>query len=181
MKIESIESIGSDTYVVFSSSRHMSDYAHLRNVTFCLEDDSLRGLKIPNTAIANKTAIVIPTEFLYDFRGERGVYLGGEGGNAFRAVSILAFENNNALATQDFDGIKLGAVIYSRDDRGSYTLSEIAGTSGVYVANSGTAEFRRIIPVAGNEHYTIVSMSQLKPHDRIVSNASEVLNNMILK
>jgi len=66
MEVESISRVvgGTDSLVVFKCTRNMIDFLGMRSVRLKTSDSVVTGLKIPNTAITEKTMLRIPKAYV---------------------------------------------------------------------------------------------------------------------
>lgn len=190
MTIDHLAQQGDKTYVVFSSSRYMTDFIGERRIQFSLEDDSHNGLKVPNSALIEKTALEMPSKYIYEYRGSNGIYLPSGSGYAFQRVNVLSKGSEHALVLQEFHNIKLGDTVYANPSdektKGNppFTISEIQTVQGLYVANSGTAEFKQVQVLAANEFYSIIQKGNalgVKAYDNIITDATTVTDNQIIR
>lgn len=187
-KIKSLEPGEKEARVEFETDRDMLEFLDLRTVNFSVKEEKQKGLKIPNDAIVEKVLIKIPSECVMDSMG-KSVVIKREGGIdtkiELEIKSKVQRENTNEYdyyAIQSADGIKLGDTILmgSGESTSEYKLSEVKTYKGVYVVNSSVAKFNVITIISQNSDYAIVksdSISGLKVHDNIVSDAKNVEEN----
>ena len=64
--IQSISLGENESYVVLSSDENLIDFMPLRTFTFNIRQNAYTGLKIPNTAIIEKTFLKIPLSCIVD-------------------------------------------------------------------------------------------------------------------
>jgi len=187
-KIKSLEPGEKEARIEFETDKDMLEFLDLRTVTFSVKEEKQKGLKIPNDAIVEKVLIKIPSECVMDSMG-KSVVIKREGGIdtkiELEIKSKVQRENSNEYdyyAIQSADGIKLGDTILmgSGESTSEYKLSEVKTYKGVYVVNSSVAKFNVITIISQNSDYAIVksdSISGLKVHDNIVSDAKNVEEN----
>lgn len=187
MKITAIERKDDKTYVVFSSSKYLPDFINSRHVKFSLEEETYRGLKVPNMAITEKTALLIPSDYIYEWYGSYGVYVKDGSGLAFKRVNVLSMGKEESWVLQNFDSVKLGDTVYKSEDKRTtvgeeYKIENIKTAPGLYVANSGTAEFKQVSVLKRNEFYSVVERGAgVKSYDTIISDANAVNDNQIIR
>jgi len=177
--IDSIEIGEKESKVVFSSYTFMNTFIDARTVKFQLASEALGGLKIPNSAIIEKSLLSIPRACITESGSETGVLVAGE--ERARFVSILTITSD-----QDYyyvnanDYLRLGTVLQMIGEDGlTYTISELKPRQGVYVANSSLARFVSIDIIDQNEEYTIVRAGNntgLFAYDIIISDAKNIVD-----
>ncbi len=183
-----------ETFVLFQSVRNITDVVDARNISFTVETEESRGIKIPNSAIIEKTFLKIPASCIIESAGEEGVIKKGDKGDSFVKVSVSRRETEKkeeqettyAYILQDFESLRVGDTILNGtgENAASYTISDVATYQGVYVVNSTIAKFTIIDIESQNTDYSIVraaaSGSGLKIYDNIVSDAKTVQEGEIV-
>ena len=180
VKIESMRVGDTETYVVFQTDQSITDFLDVRTFQYRVESSAYEGLKIPNSAIVEKTFLKIPNSCVIENLGEQGVIKRVEGvGDSFTAVKVSRTDEEYTYVLQDFASIKLGDVILNGtgETATEYTISEVYSHQGVFVVNSSIAEFKTIDILAQNADYAIVRATDtqgLQVYDNIVSDAATV-------
>jgi hypothetical protein len=185
-----------EAYVVLRVNRQVTDYMDQRGVRFKIKRGLTEGLKIPNSAIADKVIYKIPAECVMERGSLRQVlrYNRQTGGFEETAVIIFSSEPGFAHVIAEYNDIRVGDILAVPDTRGEtrmVTQSEVI--KGVYVTNTGVAVFRRIHltddgvgDVFGNINYTIIDpalnngANSVRMQDRIASDASRVTENQFV-
>lgn len=166
------------TYVVFESNKDLQDFLSVRNIEFYISDSSYDGLKIPNSAIVEKTFIKVPSSCVMDSLNGKSVIKRTGGKDELVNIETEYTDDNYVYIRQDFDLLKLGDVILegTGETASEYKLSEVSTKIGVLTANGAFAEFAGINILGKNSQYTIADpmTSRLKAYDKIISNASKV-------
>lgn len=186
MTVES-ETMGEkETFMVLSSDENLIDFLPLRTITFNIRQDSSTGLKIPNTAIVEKTFLKIPSSCVVDNLGEKTVIL-KNGSNAQTVkINVFTADDENVYVLQDYKTLKLGDVLVmgSGETAKDFTISEVENYKCVYVANSSMASYAVVNVIGQNSEYSIVKPSSssygLKVYDKIVSDAKSVTDDEAL-
>lgn len=173
------------TFVGLTFTNSMIDYATDRflDIELILEEDT--GLKIPNSAIAERNFFLIGKEYIIES--------GAEGGK--QGVMRQTFTEDNEITTEfvetpvynydeetetyyvDESVLKAGDVLYQEDSSETYTVSRQASLTGVYNINKGYADFKQIQVLYQNDEYSIVEPNTqygLRPYDYIALDASTV-------
>lgn len=172
------------SYVVFRTDKSVADFISVRNLEFTIKDAVYNGIKIPNTAIVEKTLLKVPLSCKIENAGETGVIKKIEGVGSFTKVPISRMDEDDGnpeteeymYISQDYEVLKVGDIIMRGEEE--YTVSEVTTYQGVYVANSSIAEFTPVTIIAQNNEYSIVEVSGgnygLKVYDTIVSDSKSI-------
>ncbi|MDR1704383.1 MAG: hypothetical protein LBS19_06820 [Clostridiales bacterium] len=188
-RIDSIDSIGEIRYVVFHIDKRVTDYLDRRGVSFKIKEGLGEGLKIPNSAIIEKTLVKIPKECAVETDEGRHVLRYNMGTGIYDKMGIVPFASDNVYYSVIWyaDGIRPGDILAIPARLGeTYTADQTEIISGVYVTNTGAAVFKRIYTSGGafeNISYTIVDPADnpnVKVKDRIVSDASTVEDRQMI-
>ncbi|MCR5421842.1 MAG: hypothetical protein K6E98_12655 [Lachnospiraceae bacterium] len=134
------------------------------------------GLKIPNSAIVERTFYLIPEEYLtYGDNGNEEGFLR----EAYMEDGTITTEFVNATIYASYDGqyyvdektFKIGDYIIKPDSDEKYPISKQGKLTGVYNINKGYADFKQITVLYKNEEYSIVKSNTkygLNVYDHIV-------------
>ncbi len=167
--------------VVFRTDRQMQDFLGQRSLTFSVKGSLYEGLKIPNTALVEKTLLKIPRDCLRESLDGYHVIRRSGSGDELLAVNILRSDEESIYLLQDYEGgLKLGDTILQGTGEAAtaYTVADATSYQGVYVVNSSVAAFTVVEVLAQNADYAIVRPSTrssgLQVYDNIVSDASSV-------
>jgi len=174
-----------ESYVLFKMTKYMLDYIDARNVRFKLNDSVHRGLKIPATAIVDRTFLKIPVEYIGE--GNRVTKSGEE---RDETVSVSPFRNGTdadegyVYVSLDVGRLNLGDTI-TAPGCPPYVIAKTASVKGIYTANDGVARFREIhedFPVAAGGYCLLdpVKNPGVRTYDRVVIDASNVTDNQIV-
>ncbi|MGL5260129.1 MAG: HlyD family efflux transporter periplasmic adaptor subunit [Lachnospiraceae bacterium] len=174
------------TYVELAFNNSMSSFCTERFIDIELILDEKSGLKVPNSAIAEKEFFVIPSEF---------VILGGttdsygvlkqtytEDGNVvpeFVEVSIYSISSSNEYYVDD-SILRAGDTLIQTDSSNTFTVAKSGALIGVYNINRGYAEFKQIQVLYSNEEYSIIKSNTeygLIPYDYIALEADSISDN----
>ena len=150
--------------------------------------DRTTGLKIPNSAIANKTFYKIPKEFAtYDGEKPKEISIvkqieKKDGSKAPKYVTATVYKDEKAYFLIDSTQVSDGDVILA-DEKPIYTISDSETLEGVYNINKGYAVFREITILDKNEEYCIIEEGAtfgLSEYDHIALDASTVNDQDII-
>lgn len=173
------------------------DYAELifnnSCVSFCADRyvdielvvSDIQGLKIPNSAIAEKEFFIIPAEYMSKGgpNGNYGVSIEkyDENGNAsYEFIETTVYNSDENEFYIDSSDLEIGQYICKPDSTEKMAISKSGTLIGVYNMNKGYADFKQITVLDKNDEYSIVSSNTqygLTVYDRIVLDAASVNNN----
>ena len=173
------------------------DYAQLifnnSCVSFCTDRfvdielvvDDKQGLKIPNSAIAEKEFFIIPAEYMSKggANGNYGVLMEkpDENGNlVYEFVETTVYNSDENEFYVDNSNLSVGNYICKPESTEKMAVSKSGTLKGVYNMNKGYADFKQITILDNNDEYSIVSSNTkygLTVYDRIVLDASSVNND----
>lgn len=162
-------------------------------VSFCMDRfvdielvvNDKQGLKIPNSAIAEKEFFIIPAEYMTKggANGNYGVLKekADENGNLVNVfVETNVYSSDEEEFYIDSSDLKIGDYICKMDSADKMAISKTGVLTGVYNMNKGYADFKQITILEQNDEYSIVSSNTqygLTVYDRIVLDATSVSNN----
>lgn len=176
--IDSMTAGETETCVVFKTNSNVQDFLSERSIEFYITDSSYEGLKIPNSAIVEKTFIKIPASCVMESLNGYSVVKRTDGKDDLINVEIESQDEEFAYIRQDFENLKIGDVILNGtgENASEYKLSEVSTKVGVLTANSAYAKFASISVLGQNSQYTIADAaeSSLKAYDKIITNTSEI-------
>ena len=186
VQIEQIDRQYRDCFVIFKCGKYMIDFLPMRNVTIKMADYMSRGLKISNSAIVTREYFAVPSAYINKLGAQSFVYRQAGVGNESVPVTVL---NQDASYAYTTGFLSVGDTLAMHDDVSAetYQLTESMTEQGVFRANNGCAEFRKI---AVDENalqtgtYTILSASVaqgIKEYDYIVSDAFGITEGQILR
>jgi hypothetical protein len=143
------------------------------------------GLKIPNSAIVEKTFFTVPKE--YFFKGndsdDTGV-LKQEDGNTTSFVSPTIYYETEDAYYIDSEYLSAEDVLIKPDSKATYKVrSNTDKLKGVYNINKGYAVFKQIEIIYESDDYSIIKTGTsygISLYDRIVLQGNNVEENEIL-
>lgn len=156
------------------------------DIELVLNDE--KGLKIPNSAIAEKEFFIIPAEYMIK-GGENGEYgvskeFFDENGNpVYKYVETTVYNSDENEFYVDNTNLSVGDYICKPDSTDKMAISKSGKLIGVYNMNKGYADFKQITILYQNDEYSIVSSNTkygLTVYDRIVLDASSVDNDQFI-
>lgn len=177
------------TVVELSFTNSMVTFCKDRFIDIELNLTEDNGLKIPNSAIANKNFYLIDKKYVdkdpNSSKGEVTRLEFSENGNStVKNVSVTIYEENDDYYYVDMSSLSFGNVlmIVEKGDEklpsSTYTVGQTASLIGAYCINRGFTEFKKIEILYQNDSYTIIEPLTpygLRNYDFIALDASVVL------
>lgn len=174
-----------DTFVSLTFTNSMITFCTERfiDIELLLEDE--RGLKIPNSAIAEKEFFIVPKEYVTQGSNSSsyGVLMetyDEEGNATTKFIETTIYEETDDEYYLDDSVLRIGSNLIKPDSTEKYAVSRIGSLKGVYNINKGYADFKQIIILYDNDEYSIVKSNTtygLNEYDYIVLDASTVNDN----
>lgn len=175
-------------FIILNMTKYMADYVEDRylDITFIFSEVS--GLKIPNSAITEKTVYKIPIKFLTKGNGtDDYIYfnqrvLGDDGEITSNLVSPVIYYSDDTYCYVDCSELDSNAVFIENDTNETFSLisAATAQIQGVYCTSKGTALFRRISIITQGDAYALVEDELdygISAYDWIVLDADTVEEN----
>ncbi len=170
------------SYAVLSFTNSCKTFCTDRYVEVELVINDERGLKIPTSAITEKTFFMIPAAFMSKggANGNYGVTKESfdENGNViYEFVETTVYNSTEEEFYVDNSNLKVGDYICKPDSLETMAVSRSGTLIGVYNMNKGYADFKQVTILYQNDEYAIVNSNTkygLTVYDRIVLDASSV-------
>lgn len=172
-------------YAKLTLNNSMITFATERFVDIEILDNAKEGLKIPQSAIVNRTFYLIPEVYLThggntgDDGFMREKYL-EDGSLSTEFVNATIYNNIDGELYVDETVFKIGDRIVMPESGEIYTISKQDSLIGVYNINKGYADFKQITILNENEDYAIVKSNSeygLSVYDHIVLKGDSVNDN----
>ena len=173
------------TYAKLDFNNSMITFASDRFVEVELLDNAREGLKIPNSAITERTFYLIPEDYLTtggnskDEGFNRESYL-EDGTLSAEFVPATIYNNADGMLYVDESVFKIGDYVIKPETGERYAISKQASLIGVYNINKGYADFKQITILNQNEEYAIVKSNSeygLAVYDYIALKGDSVTEN----
>ena len=164
-------------------------FAGDRFIDIELQINKVSGLKIPNTAIAEKTFYRIPKEFVsVNENNEEEISLIKEtydtdGSAITKYITATVYDKTDTDYYVDTGLFTEGDYVLMKDSSKRFQISDTKSLIGVYNINKGYAVFREITIIDENEEYCIVESNSsygLAQYDHIALDASTVKEDAIV-
>lgn len=191
VKIKEIKEVMSTTdvpesLVIFYTNRNLLDFINIRSINFQIEKKAYEGLKVPNTAIVEKTFLKIPLSCIIDDSGTSTIKKVQGSDEIKLSVSPSSTDESNQYTyiIQDFNNIKIGdKILQNSDERKEYTIEEAVPMYGVYVVNTGTADLKPVQIIQKDKTHSIVApigQNSLIIYDRIISDVKSIEDGILI-
>ncbi|MDR2904266.1 MAG: hypothetical protein LBU77_07150 [Clostridiales bacterium] len=171
-----------EVYTVFKCNTFMIDYLGSRSLTFKTVSAVKEGYKIPNAAIADKTMLKIPKQYVFTTdsgktNGEsQNVMKKTDTANVSVPISIASSDDAFVYVLQDISLLKFGDIVVNNQNADdTYQISELKNVKGIYVTNTGVMVFKEIHTEgqsSANSAYTVIDPAlnpAIKNQDNIIS------------
>ena len=179
---------GKNQFVGLSFTTSMINYITERflDVELILEEDT--GLKIPNSAIAEKNFFLVEKKFLHqsNINGKDGVLretYTEDGDITTEFIETTIYNVEDDIYYLDESVLQIGDVLHMEESAETMTVSKQASLVGVYNINKGYADFKQIRILYHNDEYSIVesnTMYGLNCYDHIALDASSVVDDQFV-
>ncbi len=171
------EITGSDglIYGKLSLTKYMINYCNSRYLSITVKNDSIKGLKIPDTSIINQEVYKIPLDLITNGGGSvsegfnKEVYNSGRASVSFICPQILYKDDNYCYIA--LDEIEDGSILLKPDSTEKFLVSEKISFPGVYNVNKGFAVFKVVDILSDDGNYSIVKNGvsySIGTHDNIL-------------
>lgn len=182
-KITPVDGADDGHYIQLTFTNSMITFVQDRYINIELLLDSENGLKVPNSAICEKSFFIVPMDYLTK---------GGDGNDCvlretynengqmipeYIPVTVYSENSENHEVYLDDSNLRLGDRIDMPDSEQTFVISKSGTLTGVYNINKGYADFKEIEVLNSNDEYSIVKSNSaygLVAYDYIVLDAESV-------
>lgn len=182
---------GDEVFGKISLDSSLVRYATDRFLEIELMMNKKSGLKIPSSAIVDRSFYRIPEEYVIKNKDtDQEVVLkvesfGGDGSSTVKYITANVYKYDDGEYLVDHQLLNEGDYIQLEDSAKRMQIQEknLETLHGVYNINKGYAVFREITVIDENEEYCIVESNNsygLAAYDYIVLNAAEVTEDQIV-
>lgn len=177
-----------DIFVELKFTNSMITFCTDRFIDIELITEEETGLKIPQSAIAEKEFFIVPKEYVTQggTNGNYGVLRETYTEEGTATTEFIETTIYNATDTEyylDDSQLRSGDRIVKPESTEKYTVSKKGSLKGVYNINKGYADFKQIDVLYENEEYAIVKSNTqygLSVYDYIALDASAVSDDEII-
>lgn len=176
----------SGVYGVLSFDRYMIRYLSERYLTFEIVEKVEMGLKIPVTAVTEKSFYTVPIDYLAKADTGNVFYLEtyDANGNAMtKNVEAKIYQKTENFYYVDMSSFQPGDTLVKPDSNEHYKIGITSPLKGVYNVNQGYTIFRQIEIIAENEEYYIIKTGTaygVSLYDHIILNSKTVEEKQII-
>lgn len=176
----------SGAYGVLSFDRYMLRYLSDRYLTFEIVEQVETGLKIPVTAVTEKSFYTVPVEYLAKADTGNVFYLEtyDAAGNAVtKNVEARIYQKTDNFYYVDMSSFHPGDTLVKPDSNEHYKIGITSPLKGVYNVNQGYTIFRQIEIISENEEYYIIRTGTsygISLYDHIILNSKTVDEKQII-
>ena len=167
----------SESILILKSDKFMHDFVDVRNIKFKLEDNKKHGYKILNKSIVAKNLFKIEKEFVYKDEFYYVIKKAGENNK----VKVKIYDEDENYFYVESDEVKIKDVLVKENDKkDKFVINDVKKIRGVYLANNGIAEFKKINFDGDLKNDFVVLDEKLNPeikiYDMIVLNAENIID-----
>jgi len=172
-----LDSYEDESYVVLKVTKDILSYIDKRSINFEISRSEV-GFKIPLDAIVSKTILKIPKEYVKD---DYVIKVSGDVKDNILIENSGSDAEGNYIYTPEKEGIlKLGDKIQNPNSlEDVYEVKDVINIQGIYIINSGIAEFKTINTEGFSENSTHMIINpennpKIRLYDRVLTDTSNV-------
>jgi hypothetical protein len=176
-RVHILQNAGEFSYVVFSTNSRVLDFIDMRSVVFRTESGLMEGLRIPNTAIAEMTLLVVPNGCV-NAAGKVTV-INPNGRETAVDAAVVSSDGEFSYLTLENNRLRLGNILVNHETGGIFEITEVRIRRGVFLNNIGSTDFREINMDGSvrNAEFTILCRSA-NPNIRMGDNIIKDVRNV---
>lgn len=180
---------GEDIFCELSFNSSMVSFCTDRFVEIEVKTNDDVGLKIPNSAIAEKEFYLIPKEYCLGINQAQGTYkflkesFMEDGTKSSQLVDLTVYGENEDEYYISTEGLNTGDYFLIENSDEKFAISKKGSLIGVYNINKGYADFRQITIMYQNDDYAIVKSNSnygLNAYDYIAYDAEAVSDDDLI-
>ncbi len=183
-KVSTATNLNGDTFVVLTFTNSMVTFCRDRILSVELITEDEKGLKIPNSAVSNKSFYLIPKAYVIKNNDNTAGVLRDkydeQGNETSEFVNISVYNENETEYYVSMDELRSGDTLIMPDSNERFAVGKQDTLVGVYNINKGYPDFRQIRILYQNDEYSIVksnTMYGLSVYDYIVLDVDAVDNS----
>lgn len=175
-------------YAQLSVNKYLSNYLSDRYLDVSIDFNTVKGLKIPLTAIVERDLALVPKDYL-SYGGDsndKGLIkktFTEEGEIKYPFTKADVYYEDDTYIYVDAEIFKPGTIVKSSESNDEFTITETQKFEGVYNVNYGYAIFKRIEILYQNEEYCIISKNTkngLSAYDHIALDGTTAVEQAII-
>ena len=178
-----ITSLGGEKYGKITLNKYMINYIEDRFVQVKIRKDNYVGLKIPVSAVFEKSFYTIPKEYLTPSGTFIKKYFDENGNVQTAAIEPDIYEENDIYYYVSINDFSSGDILILPNSDKTYVVGTMEELTGVYCVNKGYVVFRKINIIERNSEYCIISKGTkygLSIFDHIVLDYTTAKENEIV-
>ena len=190
VSVSACEGTPDKSFCIFTFNSSMPNFLSDRYTEIEISDEPTSGLKIPNSAIADKVFFTVPKE--YAISGNDAVSDGDDTMTFLKQVylengeaSVLSLDISIYSETEDCyfvdnTQLKFGDVLIKPDSNKQFVVRDTDTLRGVYNINKGYARFYKVNIRDQNSEYTIIednTVYGLREYDYIILDADSAVDD----
>lgn len=168
---------GKEKYVILSITKNMLEFVGDRSISFETQK-SKKGYKVPNSSIIDETLLQIPSDYITENNTVNKV----SGSNTKEiqvVVSSVDKEKKVSYVPVQLGILNVGDEIQKPNSSNKYKIENVVNSNGIYVVNSGIAEFKIVSldDSVSNSTHTILDIGKnpnINIYDRIMTDTENV-------
>lgn len=166
-----------EKYVILSITKNMLEFVGDRSISFETQK-SKNGYKVPNSSIVDETLLQIPSDYITENNTINKV----SGSNTKEiqvVVSSVDKEKKVSYVPVQLGILNVGDEIQKPNSSNKYKIENVVNSNGIYVVNSGIAEFKIVSldDSVSNSTHTILDIGKnpnINIYDRIMTDTENV-------
>lgn len=168
---------GKEKYVILSITKNMLEFVGDRSISFETQE-AKKGYKVPNTSIVDETLLQIPSDYITENNTVNKV-----SGSEIKEIQVVVSSTDNekkiSYVPVQLGILNVGDQIQKPNATDKYKIENVVNSNGIYVVNSGIAEFKIISleDSVSNSTHTILDIgknSNINIYDRIMTDTENV-------
>ena len=178
MQVASLNTGEKNSLAVLRSTKYLVDFIDVRGIDF-ETSKVINGFKIPNNAIVEQTMLKVSTDFVRDNKVYKKT-----GEDTLTEIDVVpagsSVEEGMTYIPFDINRLNVGETLALPEDKNkTFTIKDVMTAKGVFVMNTGIAEFTKINldNSASNANYTVLDPAvntSIKLYDRIVTDTKNI-------
>ena len=161
---------------ILTLDKYMLRYAKDRYLSIQITAAGTEGLKIPKTAVLQKSFYIIPVDFATVSTDSQTISFNLQKESDKGNVTVTRIEPDIYSKTDkyyyiDTNELSYGDVLIKSNSNETYTVGQTESVSGVYCINNGYTQFRKIDTITDSNDYYIIqdnSSYGLRLYDHIL-------------
>lgn len=177
------------SYINITIDKYLSNFLTERFVNIEIIQSDESGLKIPSSALVEKGVYKIPIGYLtsnINTSNENRIHIQRTDNNGNKSIQQIRpniYKIDDKYAYIDPGGIEDSDILVNINTNSTIAASllELEPLTGVYFANKGIAEFRRVTVIKTIDEFVLIEGDEeLKAFDNIVLDAKSVSENQLI-